>query len=152
MNVFGVVELTTARAARRREDEMARLRSAAVVAQAGGTRAMGRDLIALADHLDELVDDPAVTGRAVAAQAARAPRRRVEALLALCGITPIADDGELDFLRHEIVADRPAPHPGLVDHIAATVRRGYQWREDLLRAQQVIAYRAVRPRDRDLPS
>lgn len=141
MNLFGAVELITARTARQRAAELDRLRRAAGT-PVSPTPAMAADLIALADQLDELVEETPLADRDPAAGRLRAARRRVGTLLALCGIATIRDEGELDFLRHEIVADRPAPEPGLVDHIAATLRPGYRSQDTLLRPQQVIAYRS----------
>lgn len=105
-----------------------------------GPPPVGRALIGIADRLVDLADDGAPTSPEQTAAALRWLRSRITAMLTSCDITPVADDGVVDFMRHEVVGDRPAPAPELVDHIAATVRLGYRWHGDLLRAQQVIAY------------
>jgi len=106
-------------------------------AGAGSPPAVAEELIAMADQLDVVLHG---ANLADAGEELRRVRERITALLALCEVAPIVDGGELDFMRHEVVSDRPAPHAGLVDHIADTVRPGYRWRHDLLRPQQVVAY------------
>lgn len=105
--------------------------------------AVARELIAMADRLVDLTGSTAPTDAEQATAVLRWLRGRVDALLALCEVAPITDDGVLNFMRHEVVADRPAPREELVDHIADTVRPGYLWRHDLLRPQQVVAYIAA---------
>lgn len=63
-------------------------------------------------------------------------------LLGDCGVRAFQDDGPLDTGRHEVVGVRPAPVPDLVGHIAETIRSGYEWHGDLLRAQRVVTYSA----------
>jgi molecular chaperone GrpE (heat shock protein) len=94
---------------------------------------VARELITMADRLVDL----RTSGTTEILEWLRA---RSNALLALCEVAPITDGGTVDFLRHEVVADRPAPRAELVDHIADSVRPGYLWRHHLIRPQQVIAY------------
>lgn len=102
--------------------------------------AMAGELIAMADRVADLGGPNLPTDAEQVAALLRWLRGRTDALLAMCEVAPIVDDGALDFMRHEVVADRPAPRADLVDHIADTVRPGYRWRNDLLRPQQVVAY------------
>ena len=141
VNVLGLFELTGAAEARRRRAETAELREllaaalSTVSACVGSTGppAVACELITMTDRLVDLAT-------ADAAEILGWFRTRVDALLALCEVAPITDGGTVDFLRHEVVADRPAPRDDLVDHIADTVRPGYRWRNDLIRPQQVVAY------------
>lgn len=158
MNVLGLWEVTGAATARRRDDELASLRAGAVAGRrtaegraastadggsGDGPPAVARELIALADRLVDLTGRSAPTDLDQAVAALQWLTVRVSGLLAMCEVAPITDDGVLDFMRHEVVADRPAPTEALVDHIAGTVRPGYRWRHDLLRPQQVVAYIAA---------
>lgn len=141
MRLLGLVELTSARTARLRDAELTRLRRVVGAPRPGGEHppAVAHELIALADRVDDLLDDRAVAATTPALNL-RWLATQLRALLALCEVAPIADKGAIDFLRHDVVADQSAPRPELVDHIAATVRPGYRWRHDLLRPQQVVAY------------
>jgi hypothetical protein len=109
-----------------------------------------RELIAMADRLADITRRGTGPDTEPAAGVLRWVSGRVQALLALCEVAPIEDQGELDFLRHEVVGDRAAPRPELVDHIADTVRPGYQWRTELVRPQQVIAYVPVDTQERNV--
>lgn len=149
--MFGLVELKSARAAQRQEAELARLRrvvdaTEGVASATDQPPAVARELIVVADRIADLTAEAATADVERPAAVLRWMDDRVRALLALCEVAPILDGGTVDFLRHEVVADRPTSRTALVDHIAGTVRPGYRWRNELLRPQQVVAYVAENPR------
>lgn len=110
---------------------------------AGQSPSVATQLLFMADRLADFI----------AASAAADPERAgvmidwingmIQELLGECGITAFSDDGPLDSGRHEVVSVRPAPAPDLAGHIAETVRPGYEWQGELLRAQRVVAYSAA---------
>jgi hypothetical protein len=94
------------------------------------------ELIEVADRLAVLDEDDPAYGSAVT----RWLESRFVGMLARCEVFVIREDGPVNPSRHEVVDVRPAPDEEHADHIAATVRPGYAWRDQILRAQQVVAY------------
>jgi hypothetical protein len=135
VNVLGLFELTRTSDARRRAAGTAELRER-VAAAVGRAEEAERALATVSARCGHAGGEPPPVARELITMADRLLdlrtsgtteilewlRTRVDALLALCEVAPITDGGTVDFLRHEVVADRPAPRQELVDHIADTVR------------------------------
>ena len=136
VKVLGLVEISSMPAARRRQAELLRLGRAAP--ESAPPPPLVGELILIADRIADLAVAPAEQAEISSLLAWLCGR--IEALLASCEVATVLDTGAVDFLRHEVVSDRPAPRDDLVDHIATTVRPGYRWRDVVLRAQQVVAY------------
>lgn len=94
------------------------------------------ELMEIADRLAALTS----AGRGLDPAAADWLTDRFTGVLARCEIAVVDDTGPVDPARHEVVGVRPAPDDERADHIAETVRRGYEWRGRILRPQQVIAF------------
>ncbi|WP_462203564.1 hypothetical protein [Frankia sp. CcWB3] len=98
-------------------------------------------VIDVLDRLDVLVGQ---VGSAPLDPAALAwVRQSLADLLPVCEVHPVRDEGPADPRRHEVLNRRPAPDTAgrdLTGHIAATIRPGYRWRDDLLRPQQVTVF------------
>jgi hypothetical protein len=95
-------------------------------------------LISLADDLAVLADR---SEEEPGARTLRLLARKVERLLARCGVQVVRDEGPIVGTRHEVVATRPAGRGRAVDQIASTVRPGYLHEGgNLIRPQQVVAY------------
>ncbi len=94
---------------------------------------IAHELIEVADRLAVLVpgDRTAVT---------RWLEERVADMLTGCEVARIQEAGQVNPSRHEVVGVRPAPGDEHADHIAETVRPGYEWRDEVVRPQQVVAY------------
>jgi hypothetical protein len=108
-----------------------------------------RELIRLADRLPNMPGTSAPAESAGTDTVVRWFGARVQAMLTACDVARIQDSGPVDSRRHEVVATRPAPGDDLAHHIADTVRPGYEWRGQLVRPQQVIAYASVRNPDQE---
>lgn len=123
--------------------ENARLRHAAETAKVGkgdldvqsNPPVIARELIGIADRLAHQRGNPAVQWL----------DNSVARLLEQSEIYPIEDIGKVDPTRHEVIEVRGVTESDLVNHIAATVRRGYGWRGQILRPQEVVAYVKVGP-------
>ena len=102
-----------------------------------------RELIGLADDLLALT--------AKAPDSAPSPRafgilqRRVDRLLDNCGVRILRDDGPVVAARHQVIETRPAGTNDTAGWIAATIRRGYLYGDQLIRPQLVVAYAAGPP-------
>jgi hypothetical protein len=106
-----------------------------------------RGLIGLADVLLDLTEHP--SGPESSVRTLRLVRRRVDRLLADCGVRTVQDEGPVVPSRHEVVGVRPSGEDGAEGRIAATVRQGYLHGDQLIRPQQVVAYTAGRPAGAD---
>jgi molecular chaperone GrpE (heat shock protein) len=62
------------------------------------------------------------------------------AALAEEGVTPIEDHAKVDGMRHYVATARPTDDDALDEHIAATLRPGYDSRQGLVRPQVVVAW------------
>jgi hypothetical protein len=62
------------------------------------------------------------------------------AALADEGVTPIEDDGKVDGMRHYVFTARPTDDDALDEHIATTLRPGYDSQHGLVRPQVVVAW------------
>jgi len=100
-----------------------------------------RELIGLADDLLALAEKAAGPGPRTIGSL----QRRVDRLLADCGVRILRDDGPVVASRHEVVGTRAAGADDTEGWIAATIRRGYLHDDQLIRPQLVVAYVAGPP-------
>ncbi|HVS19031.1 MAG TPA: nucleotide exchange factor GrpE [Planctomycetota bacterium] len=94
-------------------------------------------LLLVVDHLDLALSSPSSSDDARAlAEGVRLTRDQLLATLRAEGVEPIAEGGAFDPALHEAVAtlERADLEPG---QVVDTLRRGYTWRGQVLRAAQV---------------
>jgi hypothetical protein len=149
MDIGGVLRVTWRPRARRHESRAAtsELPADAIAQPPSGTPAEPPDvvqgLIGLADVLLDLTEHP--SGPESCVRTLRLVQRRVDRLLADCGVRIVRDEGPVVPFKHEVVGARPAGEHGIEGWIAATVRRGYLHGDRLVRPQQVVAYTTGQP-------
>ena len=98
------------------------------------------EVIRLADGLFDFTGHGAATEELSAAAVVDWTGARARALLDTLDVKPVEDVGPFDPERHHAVDAEPAPTPDLADHIAATVRPGFEWHGKLIQPQLVTIY------------
>jgi hypothetical protein len=88
----------------------------------------------------EMYDRVTVTQRRTGGKALAWASTSITDLLALCDVVPIPADGEINPLRHHVVAVVPAPEPELDEHVAEIVRAGFTRHDELIRPADITAY------------
>jgi hypothetical protein len=149
MDIGGVLRVTWLPRARRHESRATTSEppAGAIAQPPAGASAeppdVVRGLIGLADVLLDLTEHPSRPESCV--RTLRLVQRRVDRLLADCGVRIVRDEGPIVPSKHEVVGARPAGEHGTEGWIAATVRRGYSHGDRLVRPQQVVAYTTGQP-------
>ncbi len=96
----------------------------------------------LTDQLVDVLDrvQAAVNQDAITETAQRWLDASLISMLERLGVVPILDTGPIDFTRHQVVETRATTQPERYDHIAETIRPGFETAGQLLRPQQIIVY------------